>query len=1174
MCRAGSRLSLRGTLPGRLPRTLRCKLESSPRSGFEDRYDGSMKLQARSLFALLVCALIPSAASAYAVVSLTPAAQRQWTVAESLSVEVLSLPKVVGELHSIAVAEDDQVFLVVRKGVQSSILSWTPGSDSATVPAPVVLAKFEGVLDLLASDDGLLVLTYERLVRLELTSEPAASVLWQATEDRAQGRMARAFDGRIAFRLGDASYAVKMPQREGVVTYELPGIGLDTQLVFDERAELFAVGADPSGENPLAGILHVFPGAPMLWPNGQLVLAREGVGPAITYAGSDWPEIYRGALLCLDSDRGKLKAVAKIPRGGSHTVLNAIDVLWRQDGTHLHLRQLAFDAEGESLYVLLAKGMGEADSAVQLLRISAIRDSIENKQQAQSTDGSDQGDLQKGDAWIQILDDPSLAQRMHASLLGASSGFEHLVALERALLGGMGFGSLPSDRARRHAIWTLYDCIVRARAARGDESPAGADEQRAMRLLRRTLDLSIPEVRLHALRALGRLPGAVTARDLNEVISGSTPAVARHAAELAGRLRLVECGQTLAATLHEEGDPALLASVRWALSRTQSYSAAAQRMHGIVDPERREQFWKLFRDYPSEHAIEVVTSVLSGFDVPYRVRVEAVDFLEPFARVGDSRAEIALQALERARSDRAPAVRERAQAVLDSLSETDQEPYALAPSEPHQAQAVVPPWSLRNGALNEDVLRASLRPPSDRADALTDTLYRSIEAQRSGLSFENPLDWDHPMRHLYQHGWAGGGVAVGDIDKDGLPELFLTSQTGSNRLFMNRGGMRFEDTTVAAGMNEATHWSAGAAFGDLNGDGSLDLVVCNYDAANEVWLGDGAGHFRECASELGLAYHGASVQAALADYDRDGDLDVFLLTNRIYPGGGTDAPVMQRGPRGREVLSAGQEDSFAIQHRLEPNGMASYVVKAGERDRLFRNDGDDGFHDVSEEAGIFGHHPGLAVLWFDFDHDGLPDLFIGNDFWDPDFLYRNLGNGRFEDVKYDRLPHTPWFTMGADASDVNGDGRIDFLAADMAPTTHFLSKLMMGEMGDSRWFLESARPRQYMRNALYLNTGEQPFEEAAFQAGLAQSDWSWSVLFGDLDMDGREDLFVTNGSANHSFDPDLNARMQRLASEQDERGLTDPAARYEEAWQLYRSEPPRAEANWAFRNAGGLNFER
>ncbi|MCH8006978.1 MAG: VCBS repeat-containing protein [Planctomycetes bacterium] len=462
--------------------------------------------------------------------------------------------------------------------------------------------------------------------------------------------------------------------------------------------------------------------------------------------------------------------------------------------------------------------------------------------------------------------------------------------------------------------------------------------------------------------------------------------------------------------------------------------------------------------------------------------------------------------------------------------------------------------------------------PLAAAGASQGPLFERLGPDHTGVDFLNSFEWEHPRKHLYQHGYAGGGVCIGDYDADNRPDIYLVSQTGSDRLYRNLGGFRFEDVTDAAGLDRRVRWGTGAVFVDIDNDGDLDLYVCNYDAANLLYVNRGDGTFQEAAARYGLAFRGASVMAGFADYDADGDLDMYLLTNRLYPGPVADQPKTIRAG-GRIAIAPGLEEAFAIQRRRVQGRLEQFVIKAGQRDRLYRNEGDGTFTDVSAEAGIAGNHPGLSATWWDYDDDTLPDLYVCNDFWDADRLYHNNGDGTFTDVLEQAVPHTPWFSMGSDLADINNDGRIDFLAADMSATSHYMSKIMMGDMNESRWFLETARPRQYMRNAVYLNTGTGRFMEVAYLANLASTDWTWSVKFGDLDNDGLVDLFVTNGTANHSFDPDLTRRLRELSRDQDGRRLGDPVARWQESWQLYRTKPPRREANRAYRNDGNLRFQ-
>jgi len=461
--------------------------------------------------------------------------------------------------------------------------------------------------------------------------------------------------------------------------------------------------------------------------------------------------------------------------------------------------------------------------------------------------------------------------------------------------------------------------------------------------------------------------------------------------------------------------------------------------------------------------------------------------------------------------------------------------------------------------------------PLREATGAEGPLFELLDAERTGVDFENRFDWDNERRHLYPHGYAGGGVCVGDYDADGLPDLYLTSQVGRSRLYRQVQDLRFEEVSDAAGLAGGGEWGTGAVFADVNGDGRLDLYVCNYDAPNRLYVNRGNGSFEERARKAGLDFSGASIMAAFSDYDLDGDLDLYLVTNRLYPGPGKDQPnVIQQA--GKAVLAPGQEESFVLQERLIDGETQKFVANVGQADRLYRNDGEGRFELVSEQAGISGNHPGLSATWWDADDDGYPDLYVCNDFWEPDRFYHNDGDGTFTDVLARSVPHTPWFSMGADFADVDGDGRMDFLAADMSPTTHFMSKLMMGDMNESRWFLVSAEPRQYMRNALYLNTGTERFMEVAFLANLASTDWTWSVKFADADCDGRVDLFATNGTANQSFDPDL-TREQRAIEDAFVRMGRPFEDVYEAQWAAYRKRPPRRETNVAMRNQGDLRFE-
>ena len=403
------------------------------------------------------------------------------------------------------------------------------------------------------------------------------------------------------------------------------------------------------------------------------------------------------------------------------------------------------------------------------------------------------------------------------------------------------------------------------------------------------------------------------------------------------------------------------------------------------------------------------------------------------------------------------------------------------------------------------------------------------------------------------------GVCSGDFDGDDRPDLFFAYPYGGHRLFRNLGGFRFEDVTEKVGLREtvADHWAVGCSFVDYDGDGDLDIFVAGTGDVNLLLDNRSDGSFSNIARKLGIAHEGANVQMAFADYDLDGDLDGYLVTNRE-----THLPPAPKGLRVEVAFNKGIptiEEKYRELYDVVPHPIERlYVVEAGEYDHLFRNDGTR-FTDVSEEVGLFGTDQGLSASWFDYDDDGFPDLYVANDFFGSDRLYHNKRNGSFEEVAGDVLPHTPWFSMGTDVADVNNDGLFDLMGSDMAGSGHYKSKIGMGDMEKSSWFLTTSRPPQYMRNSLYLNAGRGRFLEIAQLAGLANTDWTWSLKFADLDNDGRIDLFGTNGMTHDQTNSDLVAQAESF----------DTPAEKAAFWQ---KTPPKRDRNFAFRNLGDLRF--
>lgn len=459
-------------------------------------------------------------------------------------------------------------------------------------------------------------------------------------------------------------------------------------------------------------------------------------------------------------------------------------------------------------------------------------------------------------------------------------------------------------------------------------------------------------------------------------------------------------------------------------------------------------------------------------------------------------------------------------------------------------------WTTSCGAPEQPAVPAGIEQQALRpaqAASAGEPRFRLVPTSQSGLLFKNELRRENRYTYLTN----GAGLAVGDYDGDGMLDCYLVSQDGANKLFRQVAPLQFEDVTQSAGnVDGGEAWGSGATFADVDGDGDLDLYVCNIEAKNLLYQNQGNGTFVEAAKQFGLDIVAASTMAAFADYDRDGKLDLYLLTNRALHAGWADTPEVLHGfrPPADTALAATelvptakqwqQLRELAARNELGsaplPTELAEHfftfrgkVYTAGQPDRLLRNVAGK-FVDVTTSAGIRDQGMGLSATWCDYDNDGYPDLYVANDLESPDMLYHNEQNGTFREVTKQTVPHTAYYGMGSDAADVDGDGNFDFLVADMSMTTHKKAKILMGDMDEERPVLMYADPPQAMRNALLLNTGMGKFQEAAKLAGVSSTDWTWSVLFGDLDQDGRVDLFATNGIARFDTDPDLQLRVAEL----------------------------------------------
>lgn len=405
--------------------------------------------------------------------------------------------------------------------------------------------------------------------------------------------------------------------------------------------------------------------------------------------------------------------------------------------------------------------------------------------------------------------------------------------------------------------------------------------------------------------------------------------------------------------------------------------------------------------------------------------------------------------------------------------------------------------------------------------------FERLDPAQSGVAvpnvFNDPRMWGDRFRE-FTLGAIETGIAIADFDKDGRMDIFAVSKNGPCALYVQAATGRFRDTAVVAGCDAGADpvGKTGATAVDINQDGWPDIYLCRFDAPNLLFVNNGDGTFTERAHEYGIDVQDASVHATFADYDRDGDLDFYLVTNILD---------FAKSPQGR-------------------------------RDFLFRNNGDHTFSDISRESGVWGLTQGHCAIWFDANSDGWPDLYVANDFETPDRFYLNRGDGTFTDVVDERLPHVTYFSMGADAGDLNNDGLVDYMVSDMRDRTHEGFMTGMEEIGRGLWEMErvSELVPQYMWNAVYLNSGTDHFQEVAHLAGMEATGWTFSTRLTDLDNDGRLDAFFTTGMIRNFVDADLVDQQNRAPS---------LAARA----RVWKDAAPREETTLAYRNLGDLQFE-
>lgn len=430
--------------------------------------------------------------------------------------------------------------------------------------------------------------------------------------------------------------------------------------------------------------------------------------------------------------------------------------------------------------------------------------------------------------------------------------------------------------------------------------------------------------------------------------------------------------------------------------------------------------------------------------------------------------------------------------------------------------------------------------PVMQAEATSPIALQRLSAEETGIDFNNILNDEGNLNvFVWNFLYTGAGVAVGDINNDGLPDIFFGGNTVPDRLYLNKGNFRFEDISEQAGIIADTRWTTGVTMADVNGDGLLDIYVCHNSPTpnrnanrNKLYINLGNNRFEEQAARYGLADEGLSIQATFFDFDQDGDLDMFLINQPF--------------------------DELA-EHIHDPSVVSAYPVT----DRFFENTG-AGFVDRTNEMGFESARYGLAMSLGDFDGNGWTDIYVCNDYIHGDFLYMNTG-GRFREELRERTGHTSFYSMGADAGDVNNDGWEDIFILDMAFDDHYRAKTNMESMRpDLFWDLVAqGHHYQYAQNTLQRNRGDGYFTETAQVGGLSKSDWSWATVFADLDHDGMQDIVVTNGILRDMKNNDFALWLQQAYE-----GRVGPA-NYREALTKLPSNPI---PNKLYRNIDGLLF--
>lgn len=385
-------------------------------------------------------------------------------------------------------------------------------------------------------------------------------------------------------------------------------------------------------------------------------------------------------------------------------------------------------------------------------------------------------------------------------------------------------------------------------------------------------------------------------------------------------------------------------------------------------------------------------------------------------------------------------------------------------------------------------------------------LFKPLPSSQTGVTFSNVVtESDEWHYFIYRYIYNGGGVAAGDINNDGLADLFFAANQLPDKLYLNKGGMQFEDITAKANVGGGNEWTTGVTMMDINNDGWLDIYVCRSGLGepqgrrNALFVNNRDLTFTDKAEDYGLANTGYSTQAYVLDYDRDGDMDMFLLSHRV---------------------------DFENNNRIYKTGR--YFIDEASSNRLYRNEGDT-FVDVTHQAGLATAAWGLSAVIGDFNGDHWPDIYCANDFFQPDYLFINHRDGSFYEHHFEYFRHMSFYSMGADYQDINNDGLNDLYVLDMVPSDRQRSKQLMASMSTEGFknLVQSNHGYQYMLNTLQLNYGNGAYAEIAQLSGIDQTDWSWAPLLADVDNDGWKDLVITNGIFRDVTDNDFKIALER-----------------------------------------------